>query len=190
MDQLSPDMQNQILRYRKWEDRQRSLLGKALLITGLQSLGLHSYSLRDLKRTEFHKPYFDNTIDFNIAHSGEYVMCGISESNRIGIDVEEIKDIPILDFVNEFSKEELEDMQKAENPLHSFYTYWTKKEAFLKAIGSGLNTPLNKVAIKDNIITWENKKWYLFEIKLNSNHVSHVAADCHSVKINIEMVDF
>lgn len=185
LKQLPAQNQNKILRFRKWEDAQRSLLGKALLINGLQSLGLHQYSLSDLKYTKLDKPYFNDSIDFNISHSGEYVICAISLTNKIGIDVEEIKNIPYDDFTNNFSVKEWEEILKRDD-FQGFYKYWTQKEAFLKAIGMGLNVPLKDAEIIDNKITWENKVWFLHEIKLDNQYISHVSADIYSPKIVIE----
>ncbi len=66
LKQLPRYLQTKIMKYRKWEDAHRSLLGKALLIYGLDYIGHDSYSLNDLKFTQFERPYFDNSIDFVI----------------------------------------------------------------------------------------------------------------------------
>ena len=104
--QLPADIQNKILRFRKWQDAHRCLLGKALLINGLAFLGMTDYSLSDLKYTKLDKPFFDDSIDFNISHSGEFIICGISLTNKIGVDVEEIKSISLDDFTDNFSGKE------------------------------------------------------------------------------------
>lgn len=190
LQQLPFPIQNKVIRYRKWEDKQRSLFGKLLLIKGLRSVGLNSYSLKDLKYTRFLKPYFDNHVDFNISHSGEYTICAISETSKIGIDVEMILDIPLIDFDSQFSQKEWQTVLQAKNPLHYFYTLWTMKESFLKAIGSGLNVPLNEVNIKSNKIIWEGKEWFLHELPLDQNHISYLSADIPTPKIVMEKIDF
>ena len=166
------------------------MLGKMLLIEGLKSLGYDSSLLNDLKFTSFQKPYFDKPIHFNISHSGEYAICAVSKTNKVGIDIEEIKDIPLIDFDNEFSKKELEEIYNAENPLQLFYTYWTQKEAFLKAIGSGLNVPLNKVAIHENKIIWHQEVWFIKEIKIDTKYISHLSTDIESPAIEIKEIKF
>lgn len=190
LQQVPFNVQSQILKHRKWEDKQRSLFGKLLLITGLKSLGLISYSLKDLKWTKFRKPYFDNVTDFNISHSGEYTICAISNTNKVGIDIEEIQDIPLYGFESQFSKKEWEKVLNAENSLRSFYTLWTQKEAFIKAIGTGLYFPLNEVFIENNKIIWDNKEWLLEEINLDQRYISYLSTDNFLPKLVIEKIEF
>ena len=162
---LPPVFQTKILKYRYREDAQRSLLGKALLINGLDELGFRQYFLKDIRFSEFEKPYFDDSIDFNISHSGEFILCAICLHSKIGIDVEEIKPVSFSDFTMFFSNKEWNEIENAANSTTEFYRHWTQKEAFLKAIGMGLNVPLNEVEISDNKIKWGNGEWFLQKIK-------------------------
>lgn len=86
-----------ITRFRHWQDAQRCLLGKALLIEGLVDLGLSPHLVQDLKKSPDGRPYVTNTqennLDFNIAHAGKYVLCAVSTECRIGVDIEEIKPV-------------------------------------------------------------------------------------------------
>ncbi len=189
LDKLPVFFQSQILKFRKWEDRQRSLLAKVLLTEGLKILNV-GYSLDQLKYTELKRPYFNDLIDFNISHSGEYILCGISVNNKLGIDVEEIKDIPLTDYQNEFSTKEMDEIFKSEDSLRSFYDLWTKKEAFLKAIGTGLHTPLNKIEINDEKIIWNNENWFLSKIKLDGKYISHICTNTYNPKIVIQQISF
>ncbi|MCU7552751.1 4'-phosphopantetheinyl transferase superfamily protein [Chitinophagaceae bacterium LB-8] len=191
LQQLPPFIQGQILKYRNWQDRQRSLIGKALLIEGLKSLGLNtSYSLSNLKFTQFKRPYFDDHIDFNISHSGAYTICAISKTNKIGIDVEEIREIPIAGFEDQFSERELDEILQAENSLRAFYVLWTQKEAFLKGIGTGLHIPLNKISISNKKILWQDKTWYLHELQLDHRYTAYLSADISLQGISLNEVYF
>jgi len=165
-------MQNKINSFRNRKDAERSLTGNILLMQLLAEAGLNAYALNQVKYTEYQKPYFDNSVSFNISHSGDYVVCALSKINEVGIDVEEIKHISMDDFNGLFAPVEWNEVVKSENKLNAFYTLWTKKEAFLKAIGCGLNQPLNEVVIEDNAIIWKNKQWFLHEIILDKNHLA------------------
>ncbi len=190
LQQLPVTLQHKILKYRNWQDAERSLAGNILLLKGLASIGRKEYTLDELKYTEFQKPYFDDAIHFNITHSGEYVICALSETHKVGIDIEAIKDIPMEDFTNLFAKQEWEQVINASNKLHAFYTLWTKKEAFLKAVGCGLSQPLNQVVIENNFIIWESQPWFLHEVKLDSNHLAYICANTAGPDITITEIHF
>lgn len=190
LKKLPTNVQLQILKFKKWEDRERSLFSKLLLIKGLNIMGQNSYLIDQLKYTRYKRPYFDNNIDFNISHSGEYIICGISFNHKIGIDIEEVREIPIGDFENEFSLKEMEAILNSKKSLRSFYTLWTQKESFLKAIGTGLHVPLNKIGIKNEKIEWDNKNWYLSELKLHDRYISYLCVDFFHPKINIQKLIF
>jgi 4'-phosphopantetheinyl transferase len=185
------NIKSKILKYRKWQDAQRSILGKLLLLKGLDSLGLNRYSLRDLLISPLDRPYFDHSFDFNISHAGEYVVCGFSFHGQIGVDVEEMNNIPLEDFTSNFSATEWSYILVGNEPMNRFYNYWTKKEAFLKALGIGLNAPLHEVEVVHNKITWENKDWFLHPIELNDpRHVAHFATEMETPDISIRKIDF
>lgn len=190
LQQVPVAQQNQVLRFMKWEDRQRSLFGKMLLKKGLQLLGLSAYSLEALKYTNYSKPYFDNSIDFNISHSGDYIVCAISKTGKLGIDIEWIQPIPLCGFEEQFSEKEWRQIIKAKDNLHAFYTYWTQKEAFIKAIGTGLHLPLNRIAVNNNKIIWEGREWHLHKIELAHDYVSHLATTLRFPQIAISQLDF
>ncbi len=188
LNQVPAVFRNEIVRFRNWEDRQHRVLGKLLLIKGLEMLGLNDYSLDQLKLTNLKRPYFDESIDFNISHSGEYVVCAISDSAKIGIDIEEIKDIPLTDFADQFSGDEMKNILYAGDSLRSFYGLWTKKEAFLKAIGTGLYVPLNKVQVVDHKIRWEENDWFLTELNLNKDYCACLCANVFEAGIEIHEI--
>ncbi|MEP7250933.1 MAG: 4'-phosphopantetheinyl transferase superfamily protein [Ginsengibacter sp.] len=119
-------------------------------------------------------------------------MCAISLGNKVGIDVEEIREIPVSDFDREFSKMEMEFISNSADPIREFYKLWTQKEAFLKAIGSGLYVPLNLVSVIDNIIKWDETKWFLTEVPLpdTTGYISHLCTDLSMTEMKIKRIVF
>lgn len=187
--QLPPFIQKKVLAFKLWQDAERSLAGNILLLKGLQLLNIPGYPLTKLKYAEFQKPYFDVHLNFNISHSGQYTICAISQTNEVGIDVEEIKEIPLTDFTAFFYDEEWQDVLNSHNSLLAFYTLWTKKEAFLKVLGSGLNMPLNKVIIENNKIRWKNSDWLLQEIPLDSTHICYLCSNAPLPSFEVKKID-
>ena len=192
LEKLPLNLRSPILKFKSPEDRQRALFAKLLLIEGLKDLGLHNYSLNQLQSSEYQRPYFKGNIDFNISHSGFYIICAISLDNRVGIDVEEIREIPVSDFDREFSKIEMEYINNSRNSMSEFYKLWTQKEAFLKAIGTGLYTPLNIISVIENTIHWNDKRWFLTEINLpeTKDYISHLCTDSNRVEIEVKRIFF
>ncbi|NJL59723.1 MAG: 4'-phosphopantetheinyl transferase superfamily protein [Desulfobacteraceae bacterium] len=151
ISQVPPDIRNKILCYHRWQDRHAGLFGKLLLSEGLKRYGCSPENLNHLSYTAFGRPYINNSnLDFNISHSGQYVVCAITEHGKIGIDIEQIKPIDLSGFEKYMTLTEWEEIRQSEMPYHAFYSYWTKKESVLKACGYGLSVPLNKIVI-DNL---------------------------------------
>lgn len=78
-----------IIKYRKWEDAHGCLLGKCLLIRAFEFRN-EILLLTDLQYNEFGRPYFATyrNLDFNISHSGNIVVCVITNKGKIGVDNE------------------------------------------------------------------------------------------------------
>ncbi len=105
----------------------------------------------EFRRNRYGKPYLatcDNEdVRFNMSHSGGVVVIGLALRRRIGIDVELIRPVRDLDAVTDdhFTAAERALMEGRSQPdqLRAFFTCWTRKEAYIKAIGTGLSMPLN-----------------------------------------------
>jgi 4'-phosphopantetheinyl transferase len=108
---------------------------------------------------KFGKPKIDN-INFNISHSRDLALFVFAKNYDVGVDIEFInKESMNLDIAERFfSTHEAQALLKlpvAKRP-QAFFNCWTRKEAFIKAIGEGLAFPLNK-----------------FDVDINSNFSSH-----------------
>jgi 4'-phosphopantetheinyl transferase len=86
-------------------------------------------------------------LQFNLAHSGDVVLCGVTCDRQIGVDVEQIRPLPKVQQLAErcLSAQEKIYLAASSCPEETFFTYWTCKEAYLKAIGSGLTQPMDQI---------------------------------------------
>lgn len=83
--------------------------------------------------------------DFNISHSGDWIIIALNRNGAVGVDIEKIKPIDISIAKDYFAKEELEYLHASKGELlENFYKIWTLKESFIKATGKGLSYPLKK----------------------------------------------
>ncbi|MFS4467938.1 4'-phosphopantetheinyl transferase family protein [Maribacter sp. 2210JD10-5] len=122
----------------------------------------------ELEYNSFGKPRLPSRygLKFNVSHSQNFsVICFLKDA-EVGIDIENCKrDINLMDLAeNFFSKKEVENLKKL--PFlerdRAFYRCWTRKEAFIKAEGSGLSFPLKQFAVSlDNDLEAEllNTYW-------------------------------
>ena len=188
--QLPHFVQQQVLGYKNWQDRQRIVIGKNLLMTALHSLNSNLFSISNLKYTKFQRPYIDNAPDFNIAHSGNFALCALSKTTRVGVDIEKIGKAEIDLFESHFSQKELAQITEAENSNYAFYKLWTQKEACLKAVGMGLSLPLNKIVIDNNKVFLSGQEWHLHLINLHPEYLCYLCTSTSLPEIIIKEVNF
>jgi 4'-phosphopantetheinyl transferase len=86
---------------------------------------------------------------FSLAHTRGYVACAIARDVSVGIDVERLGPVSWSSAIaaRHFSTEEnqLLAMSAPGEADMRFFEIWTLKEAYLKALGAGLNVPLSTV---------------------------------------------
>jgi len=163
MNSLSEDEQSRANRFYFLRDKNRFIVARGMLrkilsfyLGGKPNTIQFQYS--PYGKPSLH-PYFNehisppksSEIKFNISHSNAIALFGITKSRQIGIDVEYTKPLPDTDKVAErfFGFQENLKYQQLpkEQKLTGFYHCWTRKEAFIKAIGEGLSYPLDQFEV-------------------------------------------
>lgn len=167
--------QQRILKYKRWEDAQLSLLGRLLLRYGLRKID-EKYNAELLEYSAYGKPELkDKKIKFNISHSGNIVICVLTDACEIGIDIEKIHAINIEDFKPQMTVNEWKKIENSTNKTAAFFTYWTQKEAVIKANGKGFSMALNSFEIEKNKVVIHGEHFFLREIKLDEAYKSYIA---------------
>lgn len=90
-------------------------------------------------------------VHFNCSRSGDIALYAIALDCELGVDVEIVHPMDNMEQIarSYFCPEEAADLmevQALERDL-AFYRCWTRKEAYIKAIGSGLSAPLNSFRV-------------------------------------------
>lgn len=124
LNKLTEERKNKALRYVNDSDKYKSILASTMI---------DKFTLGELKYNEHKKPYKDLKPYFNVSHSKDYVIIGIS-SFEIGVDIEYIKefDQKLLNYT--LSDIELSHYKEEKD----FYLMWTSKESLVKCKGIGL----------------------------------------------------
>jgi len=78
--------------------------------------------------------------DFNITHTDGLSACVIALNRLVGIDAECVKRQNKVAAIAQrmFAEQELANLKASENSQQVFYYYWTLREAYVKALGTGL----------------------------------------------------
>jgi 4'-phosphopantetheinyl transferase len=118
--------------------------------------------------------YPQNTLRFNIAHSGDHVLICFGRS-EMGIDIERIQSEFGYDEMLSrcFSAKEMEVIQQSPDPRAAFYLFWTRKEALLKAHGTGIHNDLAVVPCLDGVYTNQpGNDWIVHSFAMENYMVS------------------
>ena len=146
---LSPDECVQAARFVFECDRRRYLAAHvALRKTLALCVGGAPASLR-FETGRFGKPSLahDAPCAFNLSHCGDVAIIAVAQEGQIGVDVELEREVPdamalaALNFTAS-EREQLRALSGRERDT-AFLRCWTRKEACLKAIGSGLSIAPN-----------------------------------------------
>ena len=145
---LSQEEQLRSQRFKFEKDQRLNILARSgLRVLAAQYLNCTPVSIQ-MGYEEYDKPYFLDypELKFNVSHSGEMIVLAFIQQFELGVDVEYIKtDFEVMDIAdNFFALDEIEKLKEVEKELQfeAFYRCWTRKEAFIKAKGSGLSFPL------------------------------------------------
>ena len=177
LQKLPFDFREKIRKYQRWQDVQLSVLGRVLLYYGIEKNFNLNPKNPEIKFNPYNKPFFDgDPVYFNISHSAEIVVCAITDTAEIGIDIEQIKEINLQNFKLNMTENEWTKITFSDNKRESFFNYWTQKEAVLKASGNGQSIDLKSFEIIENEVIMNNEKFYLQEIKIDEKYKCHIAS--------------
>ena len=148
---LSPEELQRAAKFVDIKHANRFVAGRFLLRQTLQTyLGAEASAIsiqygangKPYVLTEANRP----SIHFNISHSSDCLVMAFCKDLSLGVDVEQVRDFPDMDAVAEYTFSKLEyatylNLPQSERAI-GFFNCWTRKEAFVKALGFGLGYPL------------------------------------------------
>lgn len=170
------------------KDRLSYIVSRGTLRTLLVKYLNISPQLIRFSYNQYGKPFIDipqsTDIKFNLSHSNEYCLIAINKNSNIGIDIEWInKDIMPNDIAkNYFSASELKDFSSInkENQLRAFFKIWTRKEAFIKAVGKGLSLSLDSFDVSLDDVNpkikqvWDKINYQLSNLNISNNYCASI----------------
>ena len=123
------------------------------------------------------------TLEFNLAHAGELALVGVSAATSLGVDLEPVRQLDDLAGLARrvLGAAELALLQRlpAAKRSRAFLTFWTRKEAVLKACGLGLavEPATLSVGLRRRRLRGPGPgSWHLRTVPVASGYVAAVAA--------------
>ena len=149
---LDPIEQDRADRFRRAEDRNRFIVGRATLRTALAGAAGCDPASLSFAAGQHGKPIETGAttgLAFNVAHSGDYALVAVARAQAIGVDVEAVREgLDVLALSERvFTSTERSRVERAPTGERTsvFFRQWVRKEAVLKGLGVGLVTDLRMV---------------------------------------------
>lgn len=177
---LSPEEEQRAARFRSLELCARWTVARGALRCILATYARCEPSVLVFRAGPHGKPALAwpvQDIPFNLSHTGGLALLAIAGSGRVGIDAETVRSkIEVEDLSRRFfaPAEAAEILALSPDArLAAFFTCWTRKEAFVKALGGGLSVPLDcfQVSVRSDEparVLWvdgeESDRWSLLDV--------------------------
>jgi len=136
-------------------------------------------------------PDLGSSLSFNLSHAGEVALVAVRAGGAVGVDVEVVDSSRPLEALAEryFSRREREAMARlpVEERVAAFFQVWTRKEAFLKAVGTGLAGGLDAFDVslgpkaEPEVLEvrgeGRSRKWWLWTPTVEPGYLAAVCGD-------------
>ena len=187
---LSPAEQQHAQAFRFAKDRELYIAAHVFL---RRCLSLHAPltpAAWQFSTNHYGKPFITNpgyeALQFNLSHTHGLIACAVVWHQPVGIDVEIHKPLADLESLTQyaFSTTEAQDVIAQPNTQQQttrFFTYWTLKEAYIKARGMGLALPLQAFTFSPNAAqqwqvtytaawAYQDENWSFFSQEIAATH--------------------
>jgi 4'-phosphopantetheinyl transferase len=129
-------------------------------------------------------------LQFNMSHSHNVGLVAVAQNQQLGVDVEHVR----ADFATEdiarrfFSRTEVETFNAlaVAEQVAAFFRCWTRKEAYIKAIGLGMSQPLDEFDVtlgpgepaallyaKDD----DASRWFLSDLDIGTDYAGALVVE-------------
>jgi 4'-phosphopantetheinyl transferase len=132
----------------------------------------------------------DSSIYFNLSHSKDVALYAVAREPLLGVDVEWIRPMSDAESIAKrfFSPAEYAEVMALDEKTRSlgFLNCWTRKEAYVKAVGDGLHVPLDEFQVSlmpgqqaiFHSINGDRERaarWSLFDVRPTEGYVGALA---------------
>ena len=132
----------------------------------------------------------EHVLRFNLSHSHEVALLAVARDAELGVDVEHVR----ADFASEeiaqrfFSRAEVEVFNSLpkDEQVAAFFRCWTRKEAYIKAIGKGLSQALDAFdvtlmpGVQAALLRAEDdnvERWWMSDLNVGKGYAGALAVE-------------
>jgi 4'-phosphopantetheinyl transferase len=200
---LSADERARAARFHFAQDRQYFTATRALLrmvlgsyVDGDPKALVFRYSEKE--KPSLASPRSASRVEFNVSHSGGVAMLAFARERLLGVDVEQLREnfdheAIALRFFSEQELVQLAELKPSER-FHGFFRCWTRKEAYIKAQGTGLSLPLHQFDVSlspgdENALlstrpdAIEAARWSLREVPASEGYLAALCVRGHGWRL-------
>ena len=184
---LTDDERQHAATFRSSLARDQFVVGHGLLRSVLSShLGVPPAAV-SFKTEPDGKPHLAGTggggpLQFNLSHSGSVAVLAVATSRTVGVDVEELSRRVDIDGVarRQFTEREcglLADLDETQ-VASMFFTLWVRKEALIKALGTGFRVPTRTMDVGlDERVPAHGREWLIRSFAIAGGYAAAVAIE-------------
>ena len=150
---VSPQRREQALRYAHTFGQYCCLKSYEMLTALLASTPYTLHSTPSFLYNEHGAPYLEDGPYFSISHCKQGIVVAVSET-PIGIDIEAIRPLNEGLVQKAMNPQEQAQIAAAANPEQEFIRLWTRKEAYVKMLGTGIISDMHQILQDTEALQW------------------------------------
>lgn len=147
----------------------------------------------EFQTNDYGKPFLasDPALYFNLAHSHALALLAVTRQGPVGVDIEYLRsDFDALSLAERFFAPR-EVALVREQPAR-FFEIWTRKEAFIKAIGMGVSFPLQEFDVCDERIAFtqavarlNDQPWFVHTFEPEPVYTAAVVTKASGLEVHL-----
>ena len=194
LDTLTPDESEKAGRFRFDRHRQQFVIARGALRSVLghyldRPPGQLRFAYSPFGKPEVEGEEGRDCLRFNLSHAEGVALIALNRGREVGVDVEAVhEEFPGMEIAERFfSDREVATLRAMPEGARAvaFFLYWTRKEAYIKALGEGLSHPLrqfsvsladgeSRVLAEPEGVAREASTWVVKGVYLGASHAAAV----------------
>jgi len=195
---LSASELDRAMSYRRDPDQLRAIIGRGFVREMLGKwIGCDPQAV-NIALSPAGKPFVEgkDAPGFNVSHSGDWILVVLNPDGRVGVDVEVHREVDQGALARACFSEQEKVAWRGLPPdqrTAAFFEIWSRKEAYLKATGTGLRSDLPAISvpvghlggsgqIADVADSREARRWRVFSVDIDPQHAAAIVCPVDSTK--------